>query len=112
MRVVGANSTNSDAPIVPPDVIWKINMFAFGGLETAFCWVFVGALFWKRANKTGALCSMVFGVAAYCICMALGFKIFGLHQITIGLTVALVAMIVGSLAGKPSDEKKLAIFFG
>ena len=98
--------------IVPPDVIWKINMFAFGGLETAFCWTFVGALFWKRANKTGALWGMVLGVAAYCICMALGFKIFGLHQITIGLTVALIGFVVGSLAGKPSDSKKLAIFFG
>ena len=73
--------------------------------------VFV-ALFWKRANKTGALWGMVLGVAAYCICMALGFKIFGLHQITIGLTVALIGFIVGSLAGKPSDSKKLAIFFG
>ena len=27
--------------VVPPDVIWKINMFAFGGLETAFFWVMV-----------------------------------------------------------------------
>ena len=27
--------------VVPPDVIWKINMFAFGGLETAFFWVLV-----------------------------------------------------------------------
>jgi sodium/pantothenate symporter len=44
--------------------------------------------------------------------MALGFKVFGLHQITIGLTVALIGFVVGSLAGKPSDEKKLAIFFG
>ena len=25
--------------IAPPSVIWKINMFAFGGLETAFFWV-------------------------------------------------------------------------
>ena len=98
--------------IVPPEVIWKINMFAFGGLETAFCWTFVGALFWRRANKTGAIWGMVLGVGAYCICMALGFKVFGLHQITIGLTVALIAFIVGSLAGKPSDSKKLAVFFG
>ena len=98
--------------IVPPDVIWKINMFAFGGLETAFCGTVVRARFWKRANKTGALWGMVRGVAAYCICMALGFKIFGLHQITIGLTVALIGFVIGSLAGKPSDSKKLAIFFG
>ena len=38
--------------VVPPDVIWKINMFAFGGLETAFFRVMVCGLFWRRANRT------------------------------------------------------------
>ena len=98
--------------IVPPSVIWKINMFAFGGLETAFVWVLLGALFWKRATRAGALWSMIGGVAAYCISMALGFKLFGLHQITIGITVALVLMVLVSLATKPSDEKTLKTFFG
>ena len=97
--------------IVPPEVIWKINMFAFGGLETAFCWVLVGALFWKRANKVGALLSMGGGTLAYCVTMALGFKIAGLHQITIGITVALVLMIVGSLVAKPTDKEALKAFF-
>ena len=97
--------------IVPPDVIWKINMFAFGGLETAFCWVLVGALFWKRANATGALLSMGGGTLAYCVAMALGFKIAGLHQITIGITVALVLMVVGSLATRPTEGKVLEVFF-
>ena len=97
--------------IVPPSVIWKINMFAFGGLETAFCWVFVGALFWKRANKTGAIASMAGGTFAYCLCMAIGFKPFGLHQIVIGVTVAFLLMVIGSYLGKPSDEKRLEAFF-
>ena len=66
--------------IVPPDVIWKMNMFAFGGLETAFCWVLVMGLFWKRANSTGAVLSMVGGVVVYCTLMALGIKPFGLHR--------------------------------
>ena len=97
--------------IVPPDVIWKINMFAFGGLETAFCWVLVGGLFWKRANAMGALLSMGGGTLAYCAAMALGFKIAGLHQITIGITVALLLMIVGSLVSKPTDSRVLETFF-
>ena len=85
--------------VVPPSVIWKINMFAFGGLETAFCWVLVGALFFKRANKVGAIASMVGGTAVYCLCMALGFKLFGLHQIVIGITVSLLCMVIGSWVG-------------
>ena len=97
--------------IAPPDVIWKINMFAFGGLETAFCWVLVGGLFWKRATKTGALLSMGAGTLAYCVSMACGFKIAGLHQITIGIIVALVFMVVGSLATRPTESKEMEAFF-
>ena len=99
--------------IVPPDIIWKINMFAFGGLETAFLWVFLGALFWKWVTRAGALTSMVGGTAAYCIAMAAGFKIAGLHQITIGLVVAFVLMVVVSLATKPSDAERdaMPVFF-
>lgn len=100
--------------IVPPDVIWKINMFAFGGLETAFFWVLVCGLFWKRAGKWGALLSMIGGSASYCLCMALGFKVMGLHQIVIGITVAGVLMVLGSLLGRrdAAEEKRMCeVFF-
>ncbi len=93
--------------IVPPDVIWKINMFAFGGLESAFAWVFFFGLYWKRANKTGALASMILGVLSYCVAMGFGFKIFGLHQIVIGMTVSLIAMVVGSLLSKKESPNDL-----
>lgn len=103
--------------VVPPDVIWKINMFAFGGLETAFCWVLVMGLFWKKANKIGALCSMVGGTLAYCGTMAAGITFFGLHQIVIGITISLLCMVVGSLvvSSKATSEKEKEIrlvFFG
>jgi sodium/pantothenate symporter len=93
--------------VVPPEVIWKINMFAFGGLETAFCWVLVMGLYWKRANKMGALLSMSVGAVVYCLAMAIGFKPFGLHQIVIGISVSLLMMVIGSLLskkGNPHDE--------
>ena len=100
--------------IVPPDVIWKINMFAFGGLETAFFWVLVCGLFWKRAGKWGALLSMIGGSASYCLCMALGFKVMGLHQIVIGITVAGALMMAGSLLGRrdaAEEQRMCEVFF-
>ena len=97
--------------VVPPDVIWKINMFAFGGLETAFFFVLVCGLFWKRANALGALLSLAGGTATYCATMALGFKVADLHQIVIGIAVAGALMVVGSLIGKQRPSARLDVFF-
>ncbi|MEE8733314.1 MAG: sodium/panthothenate symporter, partial [Eggerthellaceae bacterium] len=86
-------------------------MFAFGGLETAFCWVLVCGLFWKRANKCGALWSMAGGTLVYCAAMAIGFKPFGMHQIVLGITVSLALMVIGSLVGKKPGRAQLEPFF-
>ena len=76
-------------------------------METAFFWVMVCGLFWKCAGKLGALLSMVGGTVAYCACMAVGFKVMGLHQIVIGIVVAGVLMVVGSLIEKrPQAERQ------
>ena len=97
--------------IAPPSVIWKINMFAFGGLETAFFWVMIFGLFWHKANSTGAICAMFGGVVAYCVTMALGFKLFSLHQITIGITSSLLFFLIGNAMGKMPDMDTLKLFF-
>ena len=57
---------------------------------------------------------MAGGTVAYCACMAVGFKAFGLHQIVIGIVVAGALMVVGSLIEKrPAAEQKTvdAVFF-
>ena len=95
----------------PPDIIVWINMFAFGGLQTAFFWTLVLGLFWKKANKTGAIWGMVGGLAFYCITMAVGFKIGEFHNIIIGIVTALVFFIIGSYVGKPIDEKTGKLYF-
>ena len=80
--------------INPPDVIWKINMFAFGGLETAFFWVFILGMFWKKANKTGAIWAMAGGTVVYCLTMLMGIKIMEIHQILIGIVVSLLLSLI------------------
>ena len=98
--------------LTPPSLIWLINMFAFGGLETAFFWTLLLGLFWKGANKFGAQLSMVGGTIIYCATQAVGFKILNLHQITIGITCSLILFLIGSYFGKKSDEETLNKFFG
>lgn len=97
--------------ISPPDVIWKINMFAFGGLETAFFWVFILGMFWKKANKTGAIWAMAGGTVVYCLTMLMGKKIMEIHQILIGIVVSLLCMIIGSYVGKGVDKETLGTYF-
>ena len=97
--------------LTPPSLIWLINMFAFGGLETAFFWTLLLGLFWKRANKLGALLSMTGGTIVYCATQAAGFKIMNLHQITIGITCSLILFLIGSYLGKRTDDATLKVFF-
>src|SRR5699024_10656059 len=51
--------------ISPPDLLVFLNLFAFGGLEAAFIWPIVLGLYWKYANKKGAIASMIVGISSY-----------------------------------------------
>jgi len=95
----------------PPTIIVWINMFSFGGLQTAFFWTLVLGLFWKKANSTGALLGSIGGLALYCITMAVGFKISTFHNIIIGIVSGLILFIIGSYIGKATDDKTLREFF-
>ena len=90
--------------VSPPSLIWLINMFAFGGLETAFFWVLVFGLFTRWANRTGALAAMAGGTVIYCAAMALGIKPLGLHPISVGITASLVLFLAGSYVGRRSER--------
>ncbi len=98
--------------IKPPDIIVWINLFAFGGLETAFFWILIMGLFWKRANSTGAIASIIGGLLAYCTSTALGFHISTCHNIVIGIGSAAICFIIGSYIGKtPFAPEVKAVFF-
>ena len=90
--------------VSPPSLIWLINMFAFGGLETAFFWVLVFGLFTRWANRTGALAAMAGGTVIYCAAMALGIKPLGLHPISVGITASLILFLAGSYVGRRSER--------
>lgn len=97
--------------INPPSVIWQINMFAFGGLETAFFWVLIFGLFWPKANKCGAIAAMGGGVFIYCLTMALKIKFMSLHQIVLGVFFSLLLFLIGNAMGSRTDDATLRVFF-
>lgn len=51
------------------------------------------------------------GVVAYCTTMALGIRIFSLHQIVIGIASSLIFFFIGNSLGKEPDIDTLKLFF-
>lgn len=49
----------------PVDLIVWINLFALAGQEIIFLCPLVLGLYWKGANKLGAICSIVAGATCY-----------------------------------------------
>src|SRR5699024_8920377 len=86
--------------INPPQLLIFLNLFAFGGLEAAFVWPLVLGLYWKYANKYGAILSMVTGIASYIVLHfyneANG-ELLGVHTVTLPVVFSLVVFILGSL---------------
>ena len=95
----------------PPSVIWKINMFAFGGLESAFLWIFLLGMFWKKANRCGAIWAILGGTLSYCLAMALGIRPLDLHPIVIGIAFSLAFFLLGTHFGRPVEREVLACYF-
>lgn len=98
--------------IFPPDLVWWIDVFVFGGLESAFTWVIVMGLFWKHANKYGAFASMVGGTMTYCLSSIFGASFMSAEQIMLGLAVSLACMVVVSLTtSQPNNPDLERVFF-
>ncbi|MCQ2453284.1 MAG: sodium/pantothenate symporter [Clostridia bacterium] len=73
----------------PPDIIFFINMFAFGGLECTFLWPLLGGLFWKKGTRQAAVAGSIGSVGLYIFFWALnryaGFSIAGFNPVIWGL---------------------------
>ena len=95
----------------PPKLLVWINLFAFGGLQAAFLCPIIMGLYWKRANATGAICSMLFGVGSYFYMTITKVKFMGMHQIVPVIGITLIVFIIGSLAGKRCAPETIDIFF-
>ena len=71
----------------PPEFLIWLNLFAFGGLESAFLWSVVFGLYWKKANKYGSISSMVVGLTLYISIDRLSPHVFGMHTVTLPIMV-------------------------
>ena len=84
----------------PPEFLIWLNLFAFGGLEAAFLWSVVFGLYWKKANKYGAIASMLSGITLYVLIDRLSPHIFGMHTVTLPILVSLIVFVSVSLIAR------------
>ncbi len=93
----------------PPDIIFFLNLFAFGGLECTFFWPLVGGLFWKKGTGIAATASAIGAVATYIICYY-NVSVAGINAVIWGLIMGgIIYFAVGAATAKkhPLDEDVL-----
>ena len=88
------------AMLNPPDMLIWLNLLSFGGLEATFLWVLVFGLYYKKANATGAIWSMVSGLTSYVIIAYFKIALWDLHAVVPALVIGLVAFLVGNKVGE------------
>ncbi|MBQ0140482.1 MAG: sodium/pantothenate symporter [Kurthia sp.] len=82
----------------PPEIIVWLNMFAFGGLESVFLWPIVLGLYWKKANKFGAIAGMIVGLVMYVSITQFSPNIYGVNSVTFPILGSLIAFVIVSFA--------------
>lgn len=92
------------AALEPPDLLVWINLFAFGGLEATFLCPIVLGLYWEKGNSTGALTSIVCGVATFVTLTIMKPAMGGVHAIVPTTVVAIGTFILGSYAGAGNER--------
>jgi SSS family solute:Na+ symporter/sodium/pantothenate symporter len=116
----------------PPEFLQLIVVFASSGMASSFLMPAILGCFWRRATAGGALAAMLvgagvtlglYGYGSYLgrngIDQGIGppssgfgaYYLLGFEPCVWGLSLSLVAGIVGSLATAPPDPKRIALLF-
>ena len=98
------------AAMKPPSLLVWINLFAFGGLESVFFCPTLFGLYWRKANSTGAIMSMIAGCAAFFWFNITKTSIGGTTAIVPSLTISITAFVIGTYIGKEENPEILKVF--
>lgn len=76
----------------PPSLIVNVNLFAFGGLESTFLWPILLGLYWKGAEKYGAISSILVGLTSYIVFKNI-YVIKTIEPVVISLMLSLIVFV-------------------
>jgi SSS family solute:Na+ symporter len=92
----------------PPALILVIMVFAWAVIASTNFWPMLFGIYWKRANRAGAMASMIVGSASALIWSALK-NPYGIHGYFVGTILGLLTIVVVSLLTNektPAKKKK------
>ena len=98
--------------LFPPPFLQSIVFYAIGGLASCFLVPLIFGLYWQRANKYGAIASIVLGTGGYVIVASFIPSPLGLHDLTWSLALSVVAMVVVSLLTEKPSREVIEAFWG
>ncbi|TXL66803.1 sodium/proline symporter [Cerasibacillus terrae] len=97
--------------IIQPPKVFDLVVFAFGTLGNSFMVSYIAAVYWKKANSTGVLCSMIGGGVTNILWTALDWQsATGMHPFLAGLIISIIGMIIGNYFGKPPTREMMELF--
>ena len=95
----------------PPELLVWINLFAFGGLEAVFLWPIILGLYWRKANATGAVFSILIGLTVFIFLSVFKVPLGGVHAIVPTLILSFLAFVAGVHLGEPVSPEVRRIFW-
>lgn len=94
--------------LTPPQIIFWVNLFAMGGLESCFFWPLVGGIFYRKGNRQAAISSSLIGVATYVISYQFKLTVLGINSVVWGLLAGGIAyFLVGQLTCKDGLDQDI-----
>src|SRR5699024_9039526 len=97
--------------IIQPPKVFDLVIFAFGTMGNSFMVPYIAAVYSKKANSAGVLCSMIGGGVTNILWTAFDWQAFtGFHPFLAGLLVSIIGMIVGTYFGKPPTPDMEEVF--
>lgn len=92
--------------ILNPPGVFSLVVDTFSFMACAFLPSYVCAVWWKKANGTGSIVSMIVGGLTVQIWSIGGLDaVTGMHQFFAGIILSWIAMIIGSHFGKPTSKE-------
>jgi Na+/proline symporter len=93
----------------PANVI-IFQMLNFGAAGAVFFVPIIFGFYWKRATKEGGISAMIGGLISYIVWFIIG-SFTGIHPVIIGTLVAILLMVIVSLATPAPSKKVIKQFF-